>query len=80
MSESVRQESNGRGGIRTDESNAKPAHAGIGFPLAVKLSDDTGHDEVGNSHGSTTEDGKLAATHLVEVEKGRDASGLSFSN
>jgi hypothetical protein len=31
-----------------------------------------------NGHSSTTEDGKLAAAHLVEVEEGWNASDLRF--
>lgn len=63
---------------RTDQGNSKPAHSGIGFPLPIKLADDTRHDEMRNGHSSTTEDGKLAAAHLVEVEEGWNASGLRF--
>lgn len=39
----------------------------------------TSHDQVRDAHGDTTEDGKLAATHLVKVQKGGD-TGHELAN
>lgn len=61
----------------TDQSNSKPAHSLVAIPFVVELANDTSHDDVGDGHGDTTEDGELPAADLVEVEEGGDCGNLA---